>query len=208
MGVCSALLGPGARMSRADFLPSVSLPFSAEHQGTSAQMPTPFPLNGVRYDGPAYNALMDFGWEIDLWGKFRRTIESDRAAFLGALASFDDVLVTLIADVATSYVNIRTLEARIRVAHENLEAQRESLRVAKAQFDAGETGELDVQQSSTVLLQTTAQVPRRAASLPVLGREVRPCGPAGRAARPGGCPPEGAWNGPHGARRGGGWNSP
>ena len=109
--------------------------------------------------------MFSASWEIDLWGKYRRTIESDRAAFLGALASFDDVLVTLIADVATSYVNIRTLEARIRVAHENLEAQRESLRVAKAQFDAGETGELDVQQSSTVLLQTTAQVPRLQNSL-------------------------------------------
>ena len=55
-------------------------------------------------------ALFAATWEIDVWGKYRRAVESDRAAYLGAIASYDDVLVTLVGDVANSYVNIRTLE--------------------------------------------------------------------------------------------------
>jgi len=109
--------------------------------------------------------LFSATWEIDLWGKYRRTIESDRATFVGTLASFDDVLVTLIADVASTYVNVRTFEERLRVADRNVEAQQESLRVATVQYEAGETSELDVQQASTVLLQTKAQVPRLQNSL-------------------------------------------
>lgn len=109
--------------------------------------------------------MFSASWEIDFWGKYRRTIESDRATFAGTLASFDDVLVTLIADVATGYVNVRTLQERLRVAAENVEAQKESLRVATAQYEAGETSELDMRQASTVLLQTQAQIPRLQNSL-------------------------------------------
>ncbi|HEY1435328.1 MAG TPA: TolC family protein [Thermoanaerobaculia bacterium] len=105
------------------------------------------------------NLLFAASWEIDVWGKIRRGIESDRATYLGTLASYDDALVTVIADVATSYVNIRTAEERLRVASKNVETQKESLRVASVQFKYGETSELDVKQASTLLAQTRAQIP-------------------------------------------------
>src|SRR4029434_3023508 len=59
----------------------------------------------------------------------------------------------------TSYVNIRTLEERIRVAAQNAQTQRESHRIATAQFNSGESDELDVRQAATVLGQTEAQIP-------------------------------------------------
>jgi NodT family efflux transporter outer membrane factor (OMF) lipoprotein len=110
-------------------------------------------------------ALFSASWEIDFWGKYRRTIQSDRATFLGTVASFDDSLVTLIADVATSYVNIRTTEERIRVAEKNLTAQQESLRVATTQYKYGETSELDMRQAETIVQQTAAQIPRLQSTL-------------------------------------------
>ncbi|HWS96357.1 MAG TPA: efflux transporter outer membrane subunit, partial [Candidatus Methylomirabilis sp.] len=103
--------------------------------------------------------LFAASWEADFWGKYRRTIQSDRAAFLSTVAAYDDALVTLIADVASTYVNIRTAEERIRVAEKNLEAERESYRVASVQFKYGETSELDVRQAATLLSQTAAQIP-------------------------------------------------
>jgi len=103
--------------------------------------------------------LFAASWEADFWGKYRRTIQSDRAAFLSTVAAYDDALVTLIADVASTYVNIRTAEERIRVAEKNLDAERESYRVASVQFKLGETSELDVRQAATLLSQTGAQVP-------------------------------------------------
>jgi NodT family efflux transporter outer membrane factor (OMF) lipoprotein len=113
----------------------------------------------VRADQTTDQALFAASWEIDFWGKYRRAIESDRAAFLGSLANYDDAMVTLIGDVANSYVNIRTFEERLRVAQSNVEAQKESLRIAEAQFKAGATGERDVQQATTQLAQTEAQIP-------------------------------------------------
>lgn len=104
--------------------------------------------------------LFSSSWEIDFWGKYRRTVESDRAAFFGTIASYDNALVTLIADVATSYVNIRTLEERIRVAENNAETQKQSFQLAEAQFKSGETDELDMRQAETVVGQTEAQVPQ------------------------------------------------
>ncbi len=105
------------------------------------------------------NLLFAASWEIDVWGKIRRGIESDRATYLGTVASYDDALVTLISDVASSYVNIRTAEERLRVAARNVETQKESLRVASVQFKYGETSELDVKQATTLLAQTRAQIP-------------------------------------------------
>jgi NodT family efflux transporter outer membrane factor (OMF) lipoprotein len=105
------------------------------------------------------NLVFAATWEIDVWGKIRRGIESDRATYLGTVASYDDALVTVIADVASSYVNIRTAEERLRVAAKNVETQRESLRVASVQFKYGEASRLDVSQATTLLAQTEAQVP-------------------------------------------------
>ena len=109
--------------------------------------------------------LFAASWEADLWGKYRRGIESDRASFLGSIAAYDDALVTLIADVASSYVNLRTSEELMRVARHNVEVQRESLRIAAALYKGGETSERDVQQATTQLAQTEAQIPRLEESL-------------------------------------------
>ena len=127
---------------------------------TYNQVNTPVTIN--RADD---NILFAATWEIDVWGKIRRSIESDRAAYLNTVASYDDALVTVIADVASSYVNIRTAQERIRVAERNVETQKESLRVASVQFKYGETSELDVRQAATLLAQTQAQIPNLQNSL-------------------------------------------
>ena len=114
---------------------------------------------GLNSDYLSDQVLFSATWEIDFWGKYRRGIEADRASYLGTVAAYDDAMVTLIADVASTYVNIRTLEERLEVAERNLETQRESLRIATARFAAGETAELDMQQAATQLAQTEAQLP-------------------------------------------------
>ena len=77
-------------------------------------------IGGVVFGVLADQVLFAATWEIDFWGKYRRGIESDRAAYFGTIASYDDALVSLIADVASTYVNIRTLEERLNVARTNL----------------------------------------------------------------------------------------
>lgn len=98
-------------------------------------------------------------WELDFWGKYRRGIESDRAAMLASVAAYDNALVSLTASVANAYFNIRTLQQRVQVANDNLKTQQESLRIARAQFENGETSLLDVQQATTQLAETQSQIP-------------------------------------------------
>jgi NodT family efflux transporter outer membrane factor (OMF) lipoprotein len=104
-------------------------------------------------------------WEIDFWGKFRRAVESEDASFLGSIAAYDNALVSLTAEVARTYVAIRTIEERVRIAEENVVIQKESLRIAQARFEAGAGTGLDVQQALAQLRSTEAIVPQFEASL-------------------------------------------
>jgi NodT family efflux transporter outer membrane factor (OMF) lipoprotein len=114
--------------------------------------------------GPAeYQSNWSIGfdavWELDLWGRFRRSIESADAALDASLASYDDVMVTLVAEVAATYVEIRTLQVRLRIAHDNVAIQEESLRLAESRYRNGQTSELDPADARSALEQTRASIP-------------------------------------------------
>ncbi len=98
-------------------------------------------------------------WELDFWGKYRRSILSNDASFLASYGAYDNALVSLTADIATTYIQIRTTEALIKVIKQNIAVQKEALDIAKARFNAGETNLLDVEESLTVLAQTEATLP-------------------------------------------------
>ena len=83
------------------------------------------------------------GWELDFWGKFRRAVESAQADWQASVADYDQALVSLTADVAGSYILIRTLEKRIDIARRNVAAQREALEIAEAGVRYGTTTQLD-----------------------------------------------------------------
>jgi NodT family efflux transporter outer membrane factor (OMF) lipoprotein len=104
-------------------------------------------------------------WEIDFWGKFRRTIESANASWLATIADYDSVFVSLTADVANFYILIRTLEKRIEIVRRNVETQKESLQITEARFQYGTVSELDVEQAKTVVNTTLASVPALEAQL-------------------------------------------
>lgn len=102
----------------------------------------------------------DATWELDIWGKYRRSVESGVANLEASVAGFDDILVTLTAEVARTYILIRTLEQRLRVAEENVAIQEGSLRIASIRFKEGVVTELDVAQAKALLNETQALVPR------------------------------------------------
>lgn len=104
-------------------------------------------------------------WELDFWGKFRRAIQSADASLLASLAQYDDALVSLTGDVASSYVQLRTLQVRLRIARSNVDVQRESLNIAEIRFKGGTTTERDVEQARTVLASTEASIPQLDAAL-------------------------------------------
>ncbi len=99
------------------------------------------------------------GWEIDVWGKLRRGIQSADDAYLSSVASYDDVLVTLTGDVANAYVHIRTLETQLAIARQNVERQRDALEIARRRFRGGVVTKRDVYQAENALGSTEATIP-------------------------------------------------
>src|SRR5271168_1975465 len=118
----------------------------------------PYILNKNTYWSDAFGAQA--AWEIDFWGKLRRAIESADDAFLASVANYDNALVSLVADVATTYVQIRTIEAQIAIAHENVERQKTALKIARAKFLYGTATKRDVYQAEDVLGATEATIPQ------------------------------------------------
>jgi NodT family efflux transporter outer membrane factor (OMF) lipoprotein len=99
-------------------------------------------------------------WELDFWGKFRRGVESADGVYLASIATYDGVLVSLLADVTATYIGIRTTEQLIAIARANVQRQEQALSIAKAKFTGGGTSELDVFQATNVLEQTRAAIPQ------------------------------------------------
>ena len=113
----------------------------------------------------AWSVGFDAAWELDIWGKFRRQIESADAELDASLASYDNVMVSLVSEVAITYITIRTLQVRVAIAEDNVRIQEDSLRIAESRFRLGATSELDVAQAQSSLEQTRALVPNLHAQL-------------------------------------------
>lgn len=106
-----------------------------------------------------YQIGFDAIWELDFWGKFRRGVRAANAAYLATVADYDDALVSLSAEVARTYVAIRTFEVLIDLAHQNVRIQEEGQQIAEARFRNGATSELDVVQATNLLESTRATIP-------------------------------------------------
>ncbi|MHB1038300.1 MAG: efflux transporter outer membrane subunit [Pirellulales bacterium] len=107
-----------------------------------------------------WSSSFNLAWELDFWGRFRRAVQSADAQLDSSVENYDAVLVTLLGDVATNYVQIRTFQERISLLRANVELQRGVLKVARDRLAAERVTELDVDQAESNLAQTEAQIPR------------------------------------------------
>lgn len=106
-----------------------------------------------------YQAGFDASWEIDIFGRVRRSVEAATADLAASEESYRDTLVTLLSEVAVNYVSVRGSQLRLEIARRNIETQRQTLELTRERFAAGLSSELDVAQASTQLSTTESQVP-------------------------------------------------
>lgn len=107
-----------------------------------------------------WNGSLNLAWEVDFWGRFRRAVEAADADLDASVENYDDVLVTLVADVAITYVEIRSFQRRLELVRQNVEAQRGTYTNAANRLKVGEGNDIDVQQAKSNLAQTEAIVPQ------------------------------------------------
>jgi NodT family efflux transporter outer membrane factor (OMF) lipoprotein len=101
----------------------------------------------------------NLSWELDVWGKLRRNIESAAAKYQASVEEYDGVLVTLVADVAERYVEYRVARKQVADLTRLAAIQRDSLATALDRFQGGVTSELDVSQARLNLAKTEALIP-------------------------------------------------
>jgi NodT family efflux transporter outer membrane factor (OMF) lipoprotein len=107
-----------------------------------------------------YRTGFDASWEVDVFGGVRRSIEAAQGELEASAADYQDVLVSLLAEVALNYVEARTFQTQLQVAEENIKAQAETLQLTEWRFAAGLVSSLDVEQAKTNLESTRSQLPR------------------------------------------------
>ncbi|WP_425398480.1 efflux transporter outer membrane subunit [Aeoliella sp.] len=113
---------------------------------------------------PRYNTSWDTGfdlnWEIDFWGRIRRSIIQADADWDASVEDLDDVLVTLVADVASTYMEIRSIDRRLAFARQNVEIQQGTLEINETKLELQEISAIDVEQAKTNLYQTESTIPQ------------------------------------------------
>jgi len=105
------------------------------------------------------SASLDVGWEMDIWGKYARGIESSEASLYASIASYHDVLVSISAEIARNYINYRTAQERMYLSRQNIAIQQRVVDMTQVQFEAGNVSELDVQQAKAQLYATQSALP-------------------------------------------------
>ena len=136
-------------------LAAVNLNASSQYQQPTIESS----LRGTNTGATTQQTLGQLSWELDFWGKWRRTLEADRANVEVAQAALAAARVSLEASVASTYSTLRMLEKRIEVTKQNLGEQTENLRIAQARYRLGAASELDFRQSQTQYEQSNAQLP-------------------------------------------------
>jgi NodT family efflux transporter outer membrane factor (OMF) lipoprotein len=106
-----------------------------------------------------YRAGFDASWEIDIFGGVRRSVEAADADIAAAFEDRRDVLVTMTAEVAINYINLRALQRQIAIAQDNLQSQLRSAQLTRAKQAGGLVSGLDVANSDALVASTRSQIP-------------------------------------------------
>ncbi|MET4731093.1 multidrug efflux system outer membrane protein [Lysobacter enzymogenes] len=136
----------------------------SDTRSSSDQMPG---VDNRGRDNESYSAQANVSWELDVFGRVRRNVESQRADTWASAADLQAMQVSIVGEVARSYVELRGLQERLRVARENAENQTETLRLVQARFDAGRGTEFDTSRARAQLEATLARVPNLEAQVAV-----------------------------------------
>jgi multidrug efflux system outer membrane protein len=145
------------RFTQFDLLPVIGTTAGYTRAKTS-QAAAPFlPANLLETD--LYDAGFDATWELDVFGRVRRSIEATSAEVQAAEADLRDVQVTLISEVARNYFELRGAQNQLAVAHRNAENQSETVAITQARLEGGRGTELDVARARTQRSATLATIP-------------------------------------------------
>jgi multidrug efflux system outer membrane protein len=140
-------------ITRAGQLPSVAAGASAVNE----RIPKTAGLPSV--ETSANQVSLSLAWELDFWGKFRRATESARANLLANEWARQEVISTLVSDVASAYFQLRELDLELEISRQTLASRKDSLRLTQILADGGAISMLDVRQAEQLVYTAAASIP-------------------------------------------------
>jgi len=147
-----------ARASKVDFFPDIRFHPAFDRQRTSGNLPTPVPVSIPAAQINSFSVPLDLSYEIDLWGKVRRTVESARNTTAASAADYNQVLLTLSADVAAQHFTRRALDTEIAALRRTLALRQGQLRLLEQRAAAGTIAQTDVFRARTELSNTRSDL--------------------------------------------------
>ncbi|MGD0539613.1 MAG: efflux transporter outer membrane subunit [Verrucomicrobiota bacterium] len=142
------------KVARADLFPQFSAAPSVNRQRTSQNMST-----GISSTFNTFTVPLDASWELDLWGRVRRTVEGTRARLTAAADDLESAKLAIQAEVATDYFTLRALEAQHALLEDTIETYQRYLQLTQNRRKSGIATEYDVSLAETQLESANAQVP-------------------------------------------------
>lgn len=160
-------------LARAEWFPDLDLSGGMTRSRTSLNGSNSN-VSGFQFDARTlYDAGLELSWELDLFGRVRRSVQAARADVDAAVWDLRDILVLMQAEVANAYIDYCSALAQLDITRQNLQMQTDSSSIANARFESGIASEADVTQANTLVYQTTATLPGQEAQ--VLAAKNRLC---------------------------------
>ena len=145
-------------ITRAGFYPQIGYDAAAGRDSTSLDAAAGLPAGTSRIND-SYLATLNVGWELDIWGRIRRSTESARAQLLAAEEVRSTVILTLVSSVATSYINLLSLDKQLEIANRTLESRGETVELFQTKFEGGVVSALEVAQIKSEYEQAAVRIP-------------------------------------------------
>ncbi|PYV99920.1 MAG: transporter [Acidobacteria bacterium] len=140
-------------ITRADQFPTISADASALNERAARQKFIPAVETNTNRVG------LDFNWELDFWGSFRRATEAARANFVASEWGRREIATELVANVASAYFRLRALDLQLEITRRTLASRQDSLRLTRILADGGSTSLLDVRQAEQLVFTAGSEVP-------------------------------------------------
>lgn len=148
------------RMERGNYFPTIGANAGWTRQQSSGTT-SDLPQSTQRY----YDASLNMSWEIDLFGSIRQRVKAQKETFAASKEEYIAVMVSLSAQVASAYINLRELQQELEVVQQNCISQEVVLKMTEVRYNTGLVSKLDVAQAKSVYFSTKATIPQLEASI-------------------------------------------
>jgi multidrug efflux system outer membrane protein len=145
--------------TRADLFPQIGAGAGYSRQGDSKNVENA-PASGYNYNYDMFQTTLNASWELDLWGRVRRSTEAARAELVASEEGRRAVILSLVSSVAAAYVNLRDLDRQLEIARSTVKTREDGYSIFKDRFEGGIISEMELSQVKSQYEEALTTIPQ------------------------------------------------